>query len=223
MPGIMDESLTDLWSDYPNKGIRDRVLECATALHDRDFSVIPVPTASEANRCILSQVPVHKNVFFWDAPVLEELGIIATLEARGNNIKSALPLATGRAGRRRSRIPARSLYLSTASAITMEGMLVKIEPDPIGIFGPGRAPDSMIIIAGFNQIVDTIDDAFRRAKDVCFPMCARRLELDYECAATERCMECGAPSPMCAVNTVVTCRPASVDMTVVLIGERMGR
>lgn len=223
MPKRIDESLTNLWSDYPDKQVRERVLDCASALSHRDFSVIAVPTASEANRCILSQVPVHKTVLFWEAPALEEIGIVSTLQARGNSIRSALPLAGGRSGRRRSRMPARSLYLSTACAITMDGMLVKVEPDLIGIFGPRRAPDSMVIVVGFNQIVDSLEDGFRRARDICFPLSARKLGLDCECANTGSCVECSTPAPMCAVHTVVTGRPASVDLTVVLIGERMSR
>ena len=222
MPGQIDESILEMWEGYRDGRVRERVLDCASSLADRDFSVVPVPTASDANRWILSLVPLHKTVFYWDAATLEELGVISSLEARGNSMKSAMPLATGRGSRRRSRIPNRSLYLSTVCAVTANGMLVKIEPELLPVFGPGRAPDSMILVAGFNHIVDGLDEAFRRVKDTCVPQCVKRLGLDVECARTERCVECETPPAICTVNTVVTRRPASPEMTVVLIGERLG-
>jgi hypothetical protein len=223
LPGRIDESILELWSDFRDVDIRDRVLDCASALAGRDFFVLPIPTASEANRCILSQVPLHKTVLYWPAATLEEMGIVSTLQARGNSVRSALPMVTGRTSFRRTRMPARSIYLSTVGAVTMDGVLVKVEPELIGLFGPGRAPDSLVLVAGYNHIVDGLEEALRRVKDICFPACARRMALDIECARTERCIECEAPVPMCAVNTIVTRKPLSPDITVVLIGEKLGR
>jgi hypothetical protein len=223
LPGQIDDSILEMWEGFRDSRVRERVLACAASLADRDFSVVPVPTASEANRCILSMVPLHKTVFYWDAAALDELGIISTLEARGNSLKSAMALARGTGSRRRSRVPNRSIYLSTVCAVTTDGMLVKVEPELLPVFGPGRVPDSMVLVAGFNQIVDGLDEAFRRAKDTCVPQCAKRLGLDAECAKSERCVECAEPPAMCAVNTVVTRRPGSPEIAVVLIGERMGR
>ena len=217
----IDESMLETWKEFRDARVRDRVLGCAQSLADNDFMVMPVPTASEANRVILNILPVHETVFYWEASTLEELGIISTLQARGNTMKNAFQLAS-RGSRRRSRVPRRSVYLSTVCAVTMDGMLVKVEPDLIPVWGPGRAPESMILVAGFNHIVDDLDDGFRRAKDTCVPQCARRLGLDMECAHTERCTECESPPAMCAVNSVVTRKPAMPDISVVLIGERLG-
>jgi len=223
LPGKIDESILDLWKGYRDGRVRDRVLSCAASLADRDFTVIPVPTASEANRCILAQVPVHRTVVYWEASTLDELGIISTLQARGNSLKSVLPRATGRASRRKSRIPAHSMYLSTVCAVTIDGLLVKVEPEQVKIFGPGRTPDSIVLVAGFNHIVDGLDEAFRRIKDICVPGCALQMGIDAECVKTGRCVECDTPLAMCSVNTIVTRKPGAMDMTVILIGERLGR
>ena len=132
-----------------------------------------------------------------------------------------MQLATGR-GLRRPRVPQRSIYLSTVCAVTMYGTLVKVAPELIPVWGPGRAPESMILVAGFNHIVEGLDEGFRRAKDECIPQCVKRMGLELECARTARCVECESPPAMCAVNTVVTRQPDSPDITVVLIGEKLG-
>ncbi len=220
MTANLDESFLELWENYRDKRVSSRVLECASALADRDFTPVPVPTASEANRIILSLVPLHRTVLYWDNPALEELGIVSTLRARGNSTRSAIPLAAGR-GRRKQRVPNRSVYLSTVCAVTLDGMLFKVEPDLVPIWGPGRVPESLILIAGFNHIVDGLEEGFRRAKDESVPQCARILNIEADCARTGRCVECAKPPAICCANTVVTRQPASPDIAVVLIGEKL--
>lgn len=217
MAANLDEGILALWEGYRDKRLRDRVIQCAGALSDRDFTAVPVPTASEANRVMVGMVPLHRTVLYWEDPVLEELGIVSTLEARGNSTRSAMPLARGR---RRGRVPGRSVFVSSVCAVTMDGTLVKISPELLPVWGPGRASESLILIAGVNHIVDTIDEALRLAKDECVPQCLKRMGLDYDCVPGERCVECASPHAMCAVNTVVTRQPGSPDITVVLIGEK---
>lgn len=215
----LDDGILKLWDDYRDQRVRDRIIECAGALADRDFTAVPVPTASEANRVIVSMVPLHKTVLFWEDATLEELGIVSTLEARGNATRSAMQLVKGR-GRRRARIPGRSLFLSSVCAVTMDGSLVKVVPELIPVWGPGRAPESMILVAGVNHIVDSLDEAFRRAKDECVPQCLKRMGAECDCVLSERCVECDSPPAACAVNTVVTRQPDSPGITIVLIGEK---
>jgi hypothetical protein len=216
----LDEGLLELWNGFRDTHVRERVIACASALADNGFTAVPVPTASEANRVIVSQVPAYRTVLYWDDSTLEELGIISTLQARGNSTKSAMQLASGR-GLRKPRIPHRSIYLSTVSAVTMDGMLVKVTPELVPIWGPGRAPESLILVVGFNHIVEGLDEGFRLAKDECVPQCARRLGLPLKCATTERCVECDSPIAICAVNTIVTRQPDTPQITMVLIGERL--
>ncbi|PKQ27821.1 MAG: hypothetical protein CVT63_05975 [Candidatus Anoxymicrobium japonicum] len=223
MPADIDESILEMWDDFHDERVRKRVLVCASALADRNFSVAPVPTASEANRRILNHIPIHKTVLYWDTAILEELGIISTLQARGNKMKNAMRFASERRSRRGSLIPAKSVYLSTACAVTMDGMLVKVEPEFLPVFGPGRTPDTIILVMGFNHIVNELEDAFRRVRDTCVPQRAKQMGLEIDCAKSQLCVECAAPPAMCAVNTVVTRQPAAPDIVIILIGERGGK
>ena len=217
MAASLDEGVLALWEGYRDKSLRDRVIRCAEALSDRDFTAVPVPTASEANRMIVGMVPLHRTVLYWEDHALEELGIVATLEARGNSTRSAMPLARGR---RKGRLPGRSVFISSVCAVTIDGALVKVSPELLPVWGPGRAPEAMVLVAGVNHIVDTLEEALRRAKDECVPQCLKRMGLEHDCVPGERCVECASPPAFCAVNTVVTRQPDSPDITVVLIGEK---
>jgi hypothetical protein len=217
----LGDGILELWEDFRDSRVRSRVLACAEALLDNDFIAIPAPTASEANRLLLAQIPLHKTVLYWETSTLDELGIITTLQARGNSTRSAMQLATGR-GWRRARMPQRSVYLSTVCAVTMGGVLVNVEPGLLPVWGPGRGPDTVIVAAGYNHIVEGLSEAFRRVKDDCVPQCAKRMGLALECVKSDRCVECDSPPALCTVNSVVTRKPAPVDVVVVLIGERLG-
>ncbi len=220
----IDGSILDLWKDFGNQNVSERILSCAGALADRDFSVLPVPTLSEANRRILSLIDRRTTVYYWETMSLEELGILETLQARGNRVKGLAPSCGYLSSTRKTlRMPGDSVFMSSVCAITGDGILVKIQPEGVPIFQQGSGPELVIVVAGVNSIVDRIEDGFRRAKDTCIPMSAKRFGLDFPCVRPGHCVECAEPPPVCVVNTVITRKPAQPDILVVLIGESLER
>lgn len=224
MDTSLREDLENLWKDMGDEFIRQRVLSCAEGLDARDFPVFAVPTLSEANRYLLNSIERDKTVYYWELPALEELGIMETLSARGNTIKNALPLygSRGLLGRGGKRMGPGDVYLTSACAITVDGIVIKPQPEGLPVLHPGYNPDMVVIVAGVNKIVDDIKEGLRRAKDLCVPQCARRLELDLPCVEEGRCIECDAPPAMCTVNTVITRKPAEPEIRLLLVGERFG-
>lgn len=221
--GNVDHNTLELWEDYRNKRVSDRILRCADALLENDFSVIAVPTASEANRSLVHEIPKSKKVYFWENPILEELGILDTLDARGNRLRSISPACSWLMESKKMKpMDRHSVFMSTVCAVSMNGMLVKIQPEGAPIFQTGGGPEKVILVIGFNSIVDTVHDGFRRAKDICIPQCAARFDLDLPCVKKEHCVECDEPPPACVVNTIVTRKPSEPQILVMIIGELLG-
>lgn len=220
----IDATVLGLWDNFRNQNVRERILSCAEALMDRDFSVLPVPSMSEANRNILGLIDRRVKVYYWETMSLEELGILETLRARGNRVKSVAQScgylwSTGKT----PRMPMDSVFMTTVCAITMDGTLVKIQPEGIPIFQQDSGPELVVLVSGVNSIVERVEDGFRRAKDTCIPNCAKRFGINLPCVKSEHCVECAEPPPVCVVNTVVTRNPARPDILVVLIGEYLER
>ena len=219
----IDRSILDLWERGRDRYVKERVLACADALARRDFSVLPVPTISEANRLIVGEVRRTSTVYYWEEATLKDLGILETLSARGNSVRSVIPLLGGRSMRRRRRAMRGSdCFMTTVGAVTMDGVLVKLEPENLPVFSRGGSPGQVIVVAGVNKIVDDLEDGLARARDAFMPRSASLLRMDTRCAQEEHCVECDSPPSMCAVSTIVTRKPASVDFLVVLIGEQLG-
>jgi len=219
----LDKGILELWEGGRDRYVRERVLACAEALSRRDFSVLPVPTISEANRLIVGEVKRTSTVYYWKEATLQDLGILETLSARGNAVRSVVPLLVGRNIRRRRRsMRGSDCFVTTVGAVTIDGMLVKLEPESLPVFLRGGAPGQVIVVAGVNKIVDDLEDGLARARDAFMPHYANLLGLDTRCTQDEHCVECDEPPAMCAVSTIVTRKPAGVDFLVVLIGEQLG-
>ncbi|MDD5748716.1 MAG: LUD domain-containing protein [Actinomycetota bacterium] len=211
--------MLELW-EKSRKDIRERVLGCADSLIKRDFNALPVPTISEANRRITSVIPRRSTVFCWRGVALDEAGLIDTLIARGNRVVDVYPMWTG--SKKRARFSREDVYLASAGAITLDGIIMKPEPESLLLFSPLGQPGKTIIVIGENMIVEDMAEGFRLVKDIHVPHLARRFGLELECARKGTCVECENPSFLCTVHTVLTEKPADVDFLVVLVGEHLG-
>ena len=218
-----DESTLKLWEGFRDSNVRSRVLGCAEGLVGRGFPVIAVPTISETNRSIAGRITAGRTVYYW-GPTLEELGVLETLHARGNPVKSSLPLVRGarRLGGRQKHLGEGDVYMTSVCAITMDGILIEPSPAGVQVFRGEPMPRMVFVVAGYNKIVDDLDEGLRRSRDICIPQCARLLGLDLTCVKSGRCVECESPDPICSVTTVVTRKPSRPDMLVVIVGERLG-
>ena len=126
------------------------------------------------------------------------------------------------------------VFLASTNALTETGMLYNI--DGTGnrlcafVYGPGK----LIIVAGYNKIVPTIEDAIVRVKTICAPANAVRLGLDTYCAKHGHCINAGpdrnnlmfpatgtCDSRMCN-NAVITGRQRPGRTTVIIVGEVLG-
>jgi hypothetical protein len=117
---------------------------------------------------------------------------------------------------------ASDLFLSSSNAVTMNGEVVNI--DGVGnrvnsiTFGPGK----VILVAGYNKIVEDVQEAIKRIKNVVTPMNARRLNIDVPCAKVGTCVDCKSAQRMCRAVVILERKPTLTDMLVILVGEELG-
>ncbi len=125
-------------------------------------------------------------------------------------------------------------FISSTNAITETGLLYNV--DGTGnrlcafVFGPKR----VIVLAGYNKIVPTIEDAVIRVKTVSAPANAVRLGMDTYCARHGHCINMtvdrnnymfpasGTCDSGLCTSAVVTGKQKNSRMTVVIIGEQLG-
>ncbi len=204
--------------------IEERCKRAVEKLEAHEFKALYVKDRETAVTEVLKQVGPPQRVGIGGSVTIRELGILERLEAQGHSLynhwKSGLSKeATLEA--RKSQMTS-DCFVSSVNAITLNGELVNI--DGIGNrvnsihFGPGK----VVLIAGFNKIVEDVQEAIKRIKNVSAPLNARRLNLDVPCARLGRCVDCNSPNRICRIVSILERRPSLTDILVILVGEELG-
>jgi len=114
------------------------------------------------------------------------------------------------------------VFVTGTNAITRAGQLVDMDSSgnrvAATIFGPRR----VIVVAGANKIVEDLDAAFARIREIA-PLNCRRLGHRTPCAESGRCEDCMIPERMCNyVGIVNHGMKESGRFHIVLIADRLG-
>lgn len=91
------------------------------------------------------------------------------------------------------------VYLSGTNAITASGELYNVDGNSNRVAALLYGPKKVIIIAGYNKIVDTLDDAVKRVKSLTAPANCVRLGKKTYCSTEGECVSLKSSSaPMCS-------------------------
>ncbi len=204
--------------------VDERAQKVVEKLETHDFKAIYVKNKEEAVEEILKHVNSTQKVGVGGSMTIRELGILEKLEGQGNLLynhwKPGLSKEEVLAIRKAQMTC--DLFLSSVNALTLNGELVNI--DGIGnrvnasVFGPGK----VIVVAGYNKIVDDVPEAIKRIKNVSAPLNAKRLNIDVPCAKVGRCVDCHSPNRICRAVVVHERRPSLTDILVIVVGEELG-
>jgi len=210
----------------PNKEwwIEERMRKVVEKLKAHDFEALYVKTKEEAVKEVRKYIIPDMKIGVGGSVTIRGLGILEELRARGNVIYDHwIPgLSKEESLRFRKSQMTSDLFLSSINAITMNGELVNI--DGVGnrvngtIFGPGK----VVLVAGYNKIVEDVQEAIKRIKNVAAPINAKRLSIDVPCAKVGKCVDCNSPQRICRVVMIHERRPFLTDMLIILVGEELG-
>jgi len=160
---------------------------------------------------------------------LREVGVFEELKGRGFTVHWPFDDAVPREERRSIARKALSadVFLSGSNAITMDGKIVNVDATGNRVGGMVFGPKKSIIVVGVNKIVEDLDEAFERIKNVAAPLNAKRIreERGWEllpCVKVGRCVDCTAENRICNITTIIEKKPRAIDMTVIIIGEELG-
>lgn len=116
------------------------------------------------------------------------------------------------------------VFISSTNAITLDGKLVS--EDGIGnrvacmIYGPKK----VIVVAGMNKVVRTVEDAIKRIKSIAAPLDSIRVNVETSCYHTGVCNEphCYPPKRICSQLVIIESSMIKDRIDVFLIGGDFG-
>ncbi len=204
--------------------VEEKTKKTVEKLMAHDFKAVYVRTKEEAVQEIWKQITPKQRIGAGGSLTLRELGILEKLEAQNYTVYNHWKPGLSRESMleiRKSQMTS-DVFLSSVNAVTQNGELINI--DGIGNrvnstnFGPGK----VILVAGYNKIVEDVQEGIERVKNVAAPLNARRLNIDVPCAKVGKCVDCNSPNRICRVIVIHERKPSLTDIFIILVGEELG-
>ena len=195
-----------------------------SALEKRNFEAYYFESKEEAREKILEMIAADASVGYGGSVTVDALELKEALRQRGN-----IMFDRDRAADMQERVKIQhdallaDWFLMSSNAISEDGQLINIDGMGNRVAALIYGPKNVLVVAGMNKVVKTLDDAWSRARNTAAPEnMARFTGLESPCAATGSCADC--LSPGCICNQLVHTRRSNPPkrIKVVLIGDDFG-
>ena len=210
--------------DALRKGhLEARCQAAVKALERRMFEASWFSSVERAVDHVLEIIPEGSRVGAGGSVTLRETGTLEALSARGDEVihhRQEMAFEESLLARKQAIVC--PYYLVSANAVTMEGELVNLDGIGNRVAGMIFGPQTVIVLAGANKIVEDREEAFCRIRNISAPANARRLGVDVPCVERGRCTDCKSPMNICRVWTIMSHPPMLTHVKVILIAEPLG-
>ena len=113
------------------------------------------------------------------------------------------------------------VYLSSANAISEDGVIVNIDGNGNRVAAITWGPKKVIFIIGINKVAQTVEAALARARSTASPINAARFDINTPCQTDGVCHNCNSPESICNYVHFLRNSPRGKH-TVILVGEPLG-
>lgn len=201
-----------------------RVERTIHALKRNNFEAVFVPDSKSAFEEVMKRIPDEATVGIGGSVTLTQLGLQKALEKRGTHL--IWPFQQAKNEEERLRLIQKSFsadfFLSSTNAITEDGKLFNVDASGNRVGAMFIGPKRTIIVAGVNKIVKDLEAAEKRVKEWVAPQNIKRLNRKTPCAETGVCANCSSPDRICNIYVALAKKPARTDVTILLVGEKLG-
>ena len=207
----------------------DAVNKTLASLRNNKFDAIYVKSREQALQKVLELIPSRAIVGAGDPLTLKQIGVFRELERRGFKLfwpfDERVPKSERRGVARKALLA--DVFLTGSNALTMDGKIVNVDASGNRVAGMIFGPKKAVIVVGVNKIVENVEKALERIRNVAAPLNAKRIweERGWEllpCVEAGACVDCSAENRICNITTIIEKKPRAIDITVVIVGEELG-
>ena len=173
-----------------------------------------------ALRQALALIPEGSAVTMGGAMSAREIGLVDALKAGNYNFIDRDNYADKRAAMLAAYDA--DVFLSSANAITEDGVLVNIDGNANRVSAIAQGPRKVLFIVGMNKVCPDVDSAMKRARNVAAPINAQRFGLSTPCARTGACMDCKSPDTICCQFLITRFSKHKDRIHVILVNDSLG-
>ena len=210
-------------SDPKQKYYEKRAQVLVKNLQNRHFEAYYCQTKESALEKALELIPEGSSVGWGGALSAQQIGL---LDAVNNGPYEAIDRDKTSTPAERDAAQKRALladyFITGANALSIDGQMVNIDGNGNRVAAIIYGPKNVIVVAGINKVVDSLDAAIVRARTVAAPMNKQRFALNTPCEVTGTCADC--KSDGCICNQIVitrNCKPTG-RIKMIIVGEELG-
>lgn len=205
--------------DKRNRLIAEKVIR---KLKERHMEGYYAETKQEALTIALSLIP-ESSVVAWGGSVsISEIGL---KDAVKKGPYTVIDRDTASCPEEKKKLMKQALtadvFLMGTNAITEDGQLVNIDGLGNRVAALCFGPDSVIVIAGMNKLMPTLEDAISRVRRYAGPVNAQRFT-ETACQKDGVCHDCLMKDCICGKLMITRCDMAYGRVKVILVGEELG-
>ena len=187
-------------------------------LQSRNMSGYYAEDKEAALKQALELIPEGSTIAMGGCMSAGEIGLISALEA-GNYHYIDRSKMDARAGLMAAYDA--DIFLSSANAITSDGVMVNIDGNSNRVSCIAQGPRKVIFIVGMNKVCADLDSAMKRARNVAAPINAQRFDIKTPCKETGKCFDCKSPDTICCQFLITRYSRHTDRIHVILVNDRV--
>ena len=193
-------------------------------LQSRHFEAYYCANKEAALKKALELIPEGATIGWGGALSCQQIGLMEALHVGNYNpIDRDLCKTMEEREQAQRDMFAADFFLTGANGLSLDGQMVNIDGTGNRVAAIVYGPKNILVVAGMNKVVDTLDEAVCRARTIAAPMNKQRFEnLATPCAVTGSCADCKSDDCICNQILITrNCRPAG-RIKFILVGEELG-
>ena len=207
-------------TELRNKRLAERMIQ---NLKRRNMEAYYCATATEAVEKVSQLIEDGSTVTWGGSMTIRDMGIPQALRNRGTLEVLDRDLVTDREEvvKIYERAFTADVYLSSANAISEDGVIVNIDGNGNRVAAITWGPKTVIFIISMNKVAQTIEAAIARARSTASPINAARFDIKTPCQTDGICHNCNSPESICNYIHFLRNSPRGKHK-VILVGESFG-
>ncbi|KPU46133.1 hypothetical protein OXPF_02430 [Oxobacter pfennigii] len=113
-------------------------------------------------------------------------------------------------------------YITGSNAVTADRRIVNVDHSGNRVAAISFGPDKVIIVVGRNKLVETVDEAIKRVKDVACPLNAKRSGYNPPCVTLNKCVDCVSRERVCNILSIIEGQSDINRMRLFIVNEECG-
>ncbi len=113
-------------------------------------------------------------------------------------------------------------FITGSNAVTKDGKIFNIDGNGSRVAPMLYGPKQVIVVIGINKIVDNVDAAIERTRQISAPLDAKRLMKETPCTKIGKCIDCKHKQRICNDFVLITGQFITDRIKVIIVNETLG-